>query len=58
MGHNSQGWPAEWAGKFHKPVVLKLALYGHPDAGGYWESHCKERLIAGGFTPVPGWSSM
>ena len=35
-----------------------LALYGHPGAGGYWESHCKERLIARGFTPVPDWNSM
>ena len=52
-------WPAEWAGKFRKPVaLLKLALYGHPIAGGYWESHCKERLIAGGLTPVPDWNSM
>ena len=50
--------PAEWAGKFRKPVVLlKLALYGHPDAGGYWESHCEERLTDGGFTPVPDWNS-
>ena len=33
-------WPAEWAGKFRKPIVLlKLVLYGHPGAGGYWESH-------------------
>ena len=52
-------WPAEWAGKFRKPVpMLKLTLYGHPGAGGYWGSHCKERLIAGGFTPVPDWNSM
>ena len=42
-------WPSEWTGKFCKPVVLlELALYGHPDAGGYRESHCKDRLIAGG----------
>ena len=52
-------WPAEWAGKFRKPIVLlKLALYGHPDAGGCWESHCKEKLVVGGFTPVPDWNSM
>ena len=52
-------WPVEWAGKFRKPVVLlKLALYGHPDAGGYWEFHCKEKLVAGGFTPVHDWNSM
>ena len=52
-------WPAEWAGKFRKPIVLlKLALHGHPDAGGYWESHCKEKLVAGGFTPVSVWNCM
>ena len=52
-------WPSEWTGKFRKPVVLlKLALRGHPDAGGYWESHCKDRLVAGGFTPVSDRNSM
>ena len=41
--------PAEWVGKFRKPVVLlTLPLYGHPDAGGYWEFRCKEKLIARG----------
>ena len=49
-------WPAEWAGKFSKPV--KFVIYAHPDAGGYWESHCKDRLIAGGLTPVPDWTSI
>ena len=39
-------------------LFLKLALYGHPDAGRYLESHCKDRLIAGGSTPVPDWNSM
>eukprot|EP00972_Heterocapsa_arctica_P099344 14660897-Heterocapsa_arctica.AAC.1 len=25
---------------FRSPVViLRLPLYGHPDAGGYWEAH-------------------
>ena len=52
-------WPAERAGRFRKPVVLlKLALYGRSDAGGYWESHCKERLVARGFTPVHDWNGM
>jgi len=28
-------WPAHWRGKYKNPVVpLRLALYGHPDAGG------------------------
>ena len=38
--------------------VIKIVFYGHPDAGDYWESHCKDRLIAGGFTPVSDGSSM
>ena len=26
---------------YRDPVVeMKQALYGHPDAGGYWERHC------------------
>eukprot|EP00969_Alexandrium_andersonii_P082546 3638892-Alexandrium_andersonii.AAC.1 len=31
-------WPAEWKKNgMRDPVVpLLLALYGHPDAGGYW----------------------
>jgi hypothetical protein len=52
--------PAWWKGKFVDPVVrLVLALYGHPDAGGYWEAHCNERLVAGGFVPLVdhGWRS-
>ena len=39
-------------------MLLKWVLYGHPDAGGYWESHRKDRLVAGGFTPVSDWNSM
>ena len=51
-------WPAEWKG-YRRPVVqLKLALYGHPDAGGYWEAHCRDKLEAGGFAPVPDWNSV
>ena len=52
-------WPAEWSGKYHDPVVpMRLALYGHPDSGGYWEEHCSKQLISVGFTPVPEWPSM
>ena len=51
-------WPPEWE-KFKRPVVrLNLALYGHPDAGGYWESHCNDKLKAGGFEPIPDWNSV
>ena len=36
-----------------RPVVrLRKALYGHPDAGTFWERHCDERLQQVGFAPV------
>ena len=36
--------PKAWA-KFRDPVcLLKKALYGHPDAGGYWEEYCDKHL--------------
>ena len=39
----------------HDPVVrLGLALYGHPDAGGFWERHREEALKSVGFRAVPG----
>ena len=45
--------PASWA-EYYEPVcILRLALYGHPDAGGYWERHCEEHLTSVGFVPVP-----
>ena len=37
--------------------VLKLALSGHPYAGGYRERHCEEHLTSIGFAPVPDWRS-
>ncbi len=44
-------WPKHWKGKFHRPVVrLLLALYGHADAGGFWEAHCEEKLLSIGWT--------
>ena len=36
-----------------RPVVrLRLALYGHPDSGTYWERHCDTHLRSVGFQPV------
>ena len=35
-----------------------LALYGHPDAGTFWEKHCEARLIEVGFIRVPEWPSV
>ena len=52
-------WPAEWKDKYVKPVVrLKLALYGHPLAGLYWEKHAAEAIVRCGFTAVPDWECM
>ena len=36
---------------------LILALYGHPDAGAYWEAHCESHLKSVGFTPIDEWRS-
>ena len=47
--------PSEWR-KFRDPVVpLRLALYGHPDAGSCWEKHCNTQLAKLGFQPIPNW---
>ena len=41
-----------------RPVCpLKLALYGHPDAGGHWEAHCEKHLTNVGFERIPDWHS-
>ena len=46
-------WPKEWHGKFKDPVIpLVLALYGHPDSGGFWERHCEDCLARVGFRAV------
>ena len=34
-----------------------MALYGHPDAGGFWEQHCEAHVLSKGFTPIPSWRS-
>ncbi len=51
-------WPQEWARKGYKDPVcpLELALYGHPDAGTCWESHCDAELQKIGFQPIVNWS--
>ena len=52
-------WPAWWheAG-FKRPVVrLYVALYGHPDAGTFWEEKCDTHCKAVGFQPIPDWPS-
>ena len=41
-----QEWPKQWAASNVKRLVprLRLALFGHPDAGGHWEAHCESHL--------------
>eukprot|EP00972_Heterocapsa_arctica_P018610 2749023-Heterocapsa_arctica.AAC.1 len=51
-------WPESFKAFRHPVVILRLSLYGHPDAGGDWEAHCKSKLEAGGFTAVDDWTSV
>ena len=45
--------------KYKNPVCkLKLNLYGHPLAGLFSETHCREALIACGFEAVKGWECL
>ncbi|CAE8592117.1 unnamed protein product [Polarella glacialis] len=51
----SPGW------KHLKDPVCKLvmSLYGHPDAGGFWQAHCKQALESVGFIEVSeAWQSL
>jgi hypothetical protein len=50
-------WPKAWSGLRDPVCPLVLALYGHPDAGGYWEKHCESHLRSVGFEPVTEWRS-
>ena len=34
---------------------LKLALYGHPESGFYWEEHCDAKLKEKGFEIIEEW---
>ena len=54
--------PAWWAQRYpnmKKPVCRLLkALYGHPDAGTYWEEHGHEHMCSLGFHAIAdGWGS-
>ena len=52
-------WPQWWidAGYVDPVCPLLLALYGHPDSGGYWEKHCEAHLKKVGFAPFTDDSS-
>ena len=49
-------WPKHWHGMKDPVCRLRLALYGHPDAGTCWERHCESKLEVAGFRPVPNWA--
>ena len=50
-------WPESWH-KIRDPVVrLWRSLYGHPDAGAYWEQHCTAMVKQEGFEPIANWPS-
>ena len=51
--------PKEWANIKDPVCRLRVALYGHPDSGGYWERHCEKALISAGFTRLhENWNSL
>ena len=50
--------PATWKNMRDPVCRLRKALYGHPDAGGYWEEHCEKHLREWGFVAVPDWRSV
>ena len=33
-------------------VQMVKALYGHPDAGTFWENHCHKALVRSGFESI------
>ena len=33
-------------------------MYGHPDAGGYWEQHCRTIVLKAGFTELSNWPNV
>ena len=51
-------WPESWEGTEDPVCPLRLALYGHPDAGGFWEKHCEKAVTAVGFDFLPDWPSV
>ena len=53
-------WPCEWVRRgYRRPVVpLVKALYGHPNAGAFWESECRDRVLALGYLAFEAWPSV
>ena len=47
-----EAWEPEWKGMTCPVVILKRALYGHPDSGTYWEEHCDKAVKKQGSRPL------
>jgi len=45
-------YQSHWDPNERYVMRMDKALYGHPAAGSYWESHCHERVLQCGFTPI------
>lgn len=41
-------WPKSWDGMRDPVCPLEYALYGHPEAGAYWEKHNHDCLLKAG----------
>ena len=47
--------PSSWANIPSPMCRLRLALYGHPLSGVFWERHCLKRLKEVGWELIEGW---
>ncbi|CAE8675163.1 unnamed protein product, partial [Polarella glacialis] len=51
--------PDSWKHMRDPVCKLVMSLYGHPDAGGFWQAHCKNALESVGFIEVSeAWQSL
>ena len=50
-------WPESWKGYRRPVVILKKALYGHPNSGSFWEERCDTLVQQCGFKLMEGWPS-
>jgi len=48
VGLPREAWPKAWEGMRDPVCPLELALYGHPESGGYWEQHCEKAPCCSG----------
>ena len=50
--------PASWK-EYRSPVRrLRLALYGHPLSGVFWDMLCDAKLKRAGWKAAPGWEQL